>query len=560
MKTYPGNDWTELNENTPWNVMDNETLNKDLADRGSSPSALSATMLVNFANEDNETLMSCIDVNGASTYDNRHIWHCEADMDSVLAIFGASVYMGSTYKFDYTANHRWHKMRLQKGLYKNNAPIGGASPDNLNIQLTELTSLIDDDYSTASVSAISDSNINVGVQVGSEEYGNIYKNVVDALVIVSDTTGLAGWELYTSDDNRTWTAATKSSYSLNGWSNGEYSVSNFRGSGVNARIIKLANPVSCNYLKGVLPTAAAAWNLYEVLALNLQGELRFSSDLNNWRAPARNTSYTDYLLFRFEDVYNEVRAVEYYLDAFDPASTKAARIDLDHMEIYADPRAVDFGSDGLERIVTITTGTLGTYGTGQEQYVRNNDSYNRTASKVYAHIPLAPRAVNNLAVTAGGTTFQLTDSTNRVTYCRYILNSDNTDLGSSADTSVSVAGGIALWTEVAAAPAGNQYAIDYNTGIMTTGNAIPANSTISFTYANPGAASIEIANTNSHASFVGPGYVNRIELASTNVLPTKTAYYYIRSQLTNFTETDEDLIRTGLVLVEMLFKGSRSSS
>lgn len=551
MERWPGNE-DFGNDNVPWNVMSWETYHKTLTDRGSLPTALSAGMLSNLGNEENTTLMSVLDDNASSAYSTRDYVTMECDMEGILGIYGATVFLGSTYKFGYKNGvNRWHKVRRVNGLYKNNA-----AGDHENVQLTPYPTLVDDVLTVAPITNINDTGINIGVQVGSSEFGIVYGNTVDCLCVAASIT-LSNFAIYKSDDNRTWTSVAKSAYTEGAWTGGEQTVASVRGSGCNGRLVLFETPQTANYFKVVTMSTQGPFDLYEIYALNLQGELRYSDDLNNWNGAARDTGFTDFLLFKFDSLRNEIRAVDYTVDPFDPGSTKAARIDLDHIEVYDDTAAVDFGSTGEARIITITDGSLGAVGQAQAVTVMNNDAYGRNAKYAYAHIPIGPRTVSALAMTPGGTTFQLSDSTNRVDYCRYILDSTYTDLGALADTSVVMGGTMAAWTEVAAAPAGNQYMVNYNTGLVTTGNVIPAGATVSFVYASPGAASIQISADGS-TNWKDCGYANKITLVQSPIGATETALFYARSNLTYFTETVEDVIRTALSIVEMSFQGAKS--
>lgn len=555
MKKWPGND-DFGSDNVPWNVMSWDTYHKALADRGSLPTALSAGMLTNLGDEDNTTLMSVMDDNGPATpYSERDKAYTECDMSSILGLYGAVVFLGSSYKYSYrTGANRWHRVRRTTGLYKNNA--GG---NQSNVQLTPFSSLVDNDLSTPIVENVNDSGVNIGVQVGTENMGDTFGNAVDCLLVVTDI-ALSNFSIYKSDDNRVWIPVTKSTFTDGyGWSQGEKAVANLRGSGVNGRMIMLSQPEQANYFKIVSnSTPSAPYDLYECYALNLQGELRYSNDLDNWNGAVRDTTYTDFLLFKFLELRNEVRAVEYMVDPFDPTSAMAARIDLDHVEMYADTAAVDFGTDGSLRTITITDGELGAVGDAQTVVVKNADTYSRTAKKAYAHMPMGRRIVTAQALTAAGTTEQLEDTVRRVSYCRYILDVAYTALGTFGDSSVVMGGTMAAWVEVAwgGAPAGNQYAINYNTGAIETGNVIPAGATVTFSYANPGAGSIQISADN--ITWVGPGYANRITLENTDIGPGETASFWARANLTYFTDSSEDVIRTALSIIEMSFSGSKS--
>lgn len=557
MQKWPGTE-NFGNANTPWNVVDNETLNKVLTDRGSLATALSAGLLTNLANEDNATLISAIDELATSALDYRRTINVECDMASILAIYGACVFLGqdADYRFDYLEEaNNWHKCRRYNGLFRAND--GG---DNAKVQLGSLPSLIDESYGSASVSNITTKDINIGVTVGTEEFGTVYPGVVDAILIVASKS-LGAFSVYKSNDNRDWTPVVKSTYSGGTWDAGEKTIANIRGSGSGyiGKLILFANTEEALHFKAVsMSVPGIAYDVYEIYALNLQGELRYSSDLNNWNVAKRNTDYSEFLLFPFDAVRNEIRAVDYYLCPFDPTSLKVARIDVEHIEAYAATNAVAFGSDGLTRVITITDGELGTTGDKKVVTILNSDNYARDARKLYAHIGLGPRAVTDLALTAGGTTFQLADSSKRVTYCRYLLNSTSDDIGAYGDTSVVMGGSMVAWTEVSGTPSGNQYAINYNTGVVTTGNAIPSSSTVSFVYANPGAAAMEISPSGATGSWVGPGYVNRMQLLGTNVPAGTTTSMYVRSNLTYFTQTIEDVIRTSLLFIEMAFRGEKS--
>jgi hypothetical protein len=551
MERWPGTE-NFGNENVPWNVLSWETYHKTLSDRGSLPTALSAGMLTNLGNENNTTLMSVLDENATSVYSNRRYATMECDMEGILGIYGATVFLGSTYKFGYKNGvNRWHKVRRVNGLYKNNS--GG---DHENVQLTPYPTLVDDDLSSAPITNVNDQGINIGLQVGSSEFGIVYGNTVDCICVAASIT-LSNFSIYKSDDNRTWTSVEKSTYTEGAWNAGEQTVASVRGSGVNGKLILFSEPQTANYFKVVTMSTQGPFDLYEIFALNLQGELRYSDDLTNWNGAARDIGFLDFLLFKFDSLRNEIRAVDYTVDPFDPGSTMAARIDLDHIEIYADTAPVDFGATGETRIITITDGSLGTIGQAQAVTVMNNDAYGRNAKYGYAHIAISPRTVSSLSMTSGGTTFQLSDSTNRVNYCRYLLNSTYDDIGTLADTSVVMGGTMAAWTEVAAAPVGNQFVVNYNTGLVTTGNVIPAGATVSFAYASPGAASIQISADGS-SSWKSCGYGNRITLTQSPIGPTETALFYARSNLTYFTETVEDVIRTALCIVEMSFQGAKS--
>lgn len=558
MKIWPGTETFDT-DNTPWNVMSTETLLKDLADRGSTTTALTATLLGYLADENNTTLISALDDSATSTLDYRETMYFECDMDGVLALYGACLFLGSTYKFDYSTAQRWHKVRRVKGLYKDNYKTYGTD-DFRSVQLTDTPSLIDDVLTVAAVASITHKNIHMGVEVGGEEYGTVYGNTVDALLIVSSSSSLGNLSLYKSSDNRTWEAITKSSYSANGWASGEKAVTNCRGSGssIYGRLVMFAQPETARYFSAVQTSALPSFDLYEVYPLNLQGELRYSADLANWNGAARDTTFTDYLLFKFDSTRNKVRAVEYYVDPFDPTSSKAARVDIDHIEIYNNTESVDFlasadAASERSHVIQITDGDLGEAGTGQLVYVYNNDPLSRTAKKMYAHIPINPRNISGLSVTAGASTFQLADATNRVTYCRYILNSGGTDIGAFGTSSVDTGGGMIAWTEVASGATGTQYSVNYNTGLVTFGSAVPAGSTITFKYASPGAAALQFSTNN--VDWKACGYVNRTQLAGEDVVANSSTYLYVRSDQTYFTQTVEDVIKSALLVIEALYQG-----
>jgi len=554
MKRWAGNE-DFGNENVPWNVMTIETLSKVLTDRGSLPTPLGATELAQLGDENNTVLLSVLDDSATSSYTNREYVFVECDMASILAIYGATVFLGSAYKFDYREEtNRWHKVRRLAGLYKNNA--GG---NNASVQLNSIPSLIDDDYASAAISNISDKDINIGVQIGTSEFGIDYHGSIDSLLLVASQS-LATFSLYKSNDNRNWDPVDKSTYSEGTWNQGEKTVPNVRGSGSGyiGKLVLFAEPQDALYYKMVSDTAPGTpYNIYEIYGLNLQGELRYSGDLTNWYHAKRDVEFTDFLLFKFISAVNEIRAFDYTVDPFDPTTNKLARIDLDHIEAYADTEAVDFGEDGEARIITITDGELGQIGQSQEVIIKNGDVFGREATKGYAFTSLAPRTVSGLTVPTGVLTMQLSDSDKRVDYCRYILNAANDDKGSFGDSSVSFGGTMSGWTESSSpTPPASTYYIDYDTGVITFGSVSLAGATAGFDYASPGAAAIEISPDG--VVWSGPGEVNRITLLSTSIPAGTTTNMFARANLTHFTEPEEDVIRTALLLVQLAFKGDKS--
>jgi hypothetical protein len=553
MKRWAGNE-DFGNENVPWNVMTIETLSKVLTDRGSLPTPLGATELAQLGDENNTVLLSVLDDSATSSYTNREYVFVECDMASILAIYGATVFLGSQYKFDYREEtNRWHKVRRIAGLYKNNT--GG---DNASVQLNSLPSLIDDDFSSAAISSISDKDINIGIQVGTSEFGIEYYGSIDALMLVASQS-LATFSIYKSNDNRNWEVVEKSTYSEGTWNQGEKTVPNVRGSGSGyiGKLVLFAEPQQALYYKMVSDTAPGTpYNIFEIYGLNLQGELRYTGDLTNWYHAQRNVDFTDFLLFKFLTSVNEIRAFDYTVDPFDPTTNKLARIDLDHIEAYADTEAVDFGEDGEARIITITDGELGQIGDAQEVIIKNGDVFGREATKGYAFLSLAPRNIAGLTVPTGVTTMQLSDADRRVDYCRYILNAANTDKGSFGDSSVSFGGTMSAWTEVASSPGASQFSVDYDTGEVTFGSSTPSGGTTDFDYASPGAAAIEIS-ANGVTDWKGPGELNRITLLSTSIPAGTTTNMFARANLTYFTEPEEDVIRTALLLVQLAFKGAK---
>lgn len=178
-------------------------------------------------------------------------------------------------------------------------------------------------------------------------------------------------------------------------------------------------------------------------------------------------------------------------------SAATAYGDVYRVQVFNDPRKTNTADTaGRKKIMSDIPAVPGAVGDVKEIRIYNNSDKKSTGFQV--HVDPNPQDVSGEAVRAaevGTNQIILKDDTRNIDQTRQVLGADKTGVGSFGDTSLVFGGTMAAWTEVAAGPAGNQYSVNYATGVVTTGNVVPAGATYSHSYMHEGADALKLSET-----------------------------------------------------------------